>query len=457
MGARESPSFDDVEARRAPSVRFVEQFLAQGSCGRLTGLLLGQLDTFNRISATFGQQQAESFCADYAQKLRRMLPPSTPVLRLSERRFAVLIPLESMTTIIDVASILAEEHPPQLCVGDDTFLVDVTLGIAVYPTHADDAESLFRRAELALNEARQNDLTFEIYRPDSTQQQAALWKFASDLDQAVQAGNFEVYVQPKVGIADGRVAGAEALVRWRQESGRLISPADFIPFAERSGSVIPISWLVFDRVAALAEGWSSLPAGFTVAINVSAQVLDHTQFRSRLGRLKAALDARDIQLTLELTEESLVKGRNEGSGKLERIRKMGVGLAIDDFGKGYSSLTYLKEIPATEIKIDKQFIGSVASDSKDLHIVKATIDLAHAFGMQVVAEGVDNDQSLRVLAELGCELAQGFYIARPMRADLIVEWVRRYTNGKTARLSAGEAAPDRRPRPSSARPRGLSR
>jgi EAL domain-containing protein (putative c-di-GMP-specific phosphodiesterase class I) len=111
-----------------------------------------------------------------------------------------------------------------------------------------------------------------------------------------------------------------------------------------------------------------------------------------------------------------------------------MGLAIDDFGKGYSSLTYLKEIPATEIKIDKQFIGSVASDSKDLHIVKATIDLAHAFGMRVVAEGVDNDESLRVLGELGCELAQGFYIARPMRAEFLVDWVRKYRGGTSDKL-----------------------
>jgi predicted signal transduction protein with EAL and GGDEF domain len=415
-------------------VRFIEQFLAQDNAGRLTGLLLGQLDAFNRISATFGQQQSEQFCTDYTQQLRKLLPPSTPVIRLSERRFAVLIALDSMTTIIDVASNLAEEEPPQLQVGDDTFLVDVTLGIAVYPTHADNAESLFRRAELALNDARQSELTFEIYRPDSTQQQAALWKFASDLEKAVHAGELEVYMQPKVGVSDGRVAGAEALVRWRQESGRLVSPADFIPFAERSGSVIPITWFVFDRMAAMAETWSSLPAGFTIAINVSSQVLDHPEFRTRLSQLKDILEVHDLRLMIELTEESLVEDREQGSSKLDRIRKLGIGLAIDDFGKGYSSLTYLKEIPATEIKIDKQFIGALAADPKDRHIVKATIELAHAFGMQVVAEGVDNEDSLRVLAELGCELAQGFYIARPMRADLIVGWVNKYTCGATTRL-----------------------
>jgi predicted signal transduction protein with EAL and GGDEF domain len=424
------------EEQPPPSVRFIEQYLSQRKAGRLIGLLVGQLDAFNRISATFGQSHSERFCADYAQQLRRVLPPSAPIIRLSERRFAVLIGIDSMTSVIDIASQLSEEKPPELSVGDDCFLVDVTLGIAVYPTHADDASTLFRRAELALNDARRAELTFELYRPDSTQLQAALWKFTSDLERAVAAGELEVYMQPKVGIGDGRVAGAEALVRWRQDSGRLVSPADFIPYAERSGSVIPITWLVFAKVAALAEAWSGLPAGFDIGVNVSAQVLDHVEFRGRLASLKSALAARGIGLTLELTEESLVENRSEGSSKLHRIRKMGIGLAIDDFGKGYSSLTYLKEIPASEIKIDKQFIGSLATDAKDLYIVKATIELAHAFGMRIVAEGVDNDESLRVLKELGCELAQGFYIARPMRGDLLLDWIDKYTSGSAVKLLA---------------------
>jgi diguanylate cyclase (GGDEF)-like protein len=430
----ETQATEQQSARQSPRLRFIEQVLSQTKTGRLTALLLGELDAFNRISATFGQKQSDTFCAEYAQSLRMVLPPNTPVIRLSERRFAILLGLDSVTAVIDVAQRLAEKQPPQLHIGEDTFLVDVTLGIAVYPTHADNAETLFRRAELALNDARQSELTFEIYRPDSTSQQAALWKFASDLDKAVQANDFEVFMQPQISIKTGQVAGAEALVRWRQESGRLVSPSDFIPIAERSGSVVPITWYVFEQVASSAASWSGLPPGFTLSVNVSAQVLDHPEFRNHLATLKSALEARQIQLTLELSEESLVEDRSAGSGKLEKIRKLGIGLAIDDFGKGYSSLTYLKEIPATEIKIDKQFIGSVASDSKDLHIVKATIDLAHAFGMRVVAEGVDNDESLRVLTELGCELAQGFYIARPMRAEFLVEWVRKYGGGTTDKL-----------------------
>jgi len=420
--------------RPSASLRFIDQFLSSGSAGKLTGLLVGQLDAFNRISATFGADESNAFCADYAQQLRMLLPPSTPVIRLSERRFAVLLALDSVTTLIDVAARLGEEQPPQFRYGEDTFLVDLTLGIAVYPTHADDGASLFRRAELALNEARSRELTFEIYRPDATQQQAALWKFSSDLEQAVQKRALVVYMQPKVRVADGRMVGAEALVRWRQDSGRLVLPSEFIPLAERSGSVVPITWLVFEQIAEMARGWPSFPEEFSVAVNISAQALSHMEFRTRVDTLQQALALHGIGLVLELTEENLVENYESTVAKLERLRRMGIGLAIDDFGKGYSSLTYLKDIPATEIKIDKKFVGSVASDKKDWHIVKAAMELAHAFGMRVVAEGVDNSESLRVLAELGCELAQGFYIARPMRGELLADWVRTYQEDPSARF-----------------------
>ncbi len=153
-----------------------------------------------------------------------------------------------MSKVMDIAVALTEDNPPQLEVGGDHFLVDVTLGIAVYPSHADDAATLFRRAELALKEAREKELAYDIYRPDATQQQAALWKFESELQSAVARGQLEVYFQPKVEIASDRVCGVEALVRWRTESGNFVPASDFIPLAESNGAIVPLTWLVFDRI-----------------------------------------------------------------------------------------------------------------------------------------------------------------------------------------------------------------
>lgn len=421
----------DVKAKRQParagsaSIRFIDQFLKTGATTKLTGLMIGQLDAFNRISSTFGADRSKAFCAEYAQQLRSMLPPSTPVIRLSERRFAILLSIDAMAQLIDIASRLGEEQPPQFAVGDDTLLVDLMLGIAVYPTHAHDGASLFRRAELALNEARSREHTFEIYRPDATQQQATLWKFASDLEKAIQQGQIEIYFQPKVRTSDGVTVGAEALVRWRQEDGQLVMPGDFIPLAERSGSIVPMTWTVFDKVAELIESWTLATHNFSIAINISAQVLDHVDFKANVMELNRRLDRQGVGLVLELTEETLVANFSDAIKKVKRIRELGVGFAIDDFGKGYSSLTYLKDIPATEIKVDRKFISRIGVDAKDRQIVKATMELAEAFGMKVVAEGVDNGESMRTLSDLGCELAQGFYISRPMRGELLEDWVRK--------------------------------
>ena len=413
--------------RISPSIRFIDQYLATRQ-GSLTGLLLGQLDAFNRITTTFGHDQSSDFCARYIEKLRESFPPGTPVIRLAGRRFAVVFSPDSMAGIIDVAAEITEDNQPEFEVGDDHFLVDVTLGVAVHPTHADDAPSLFRRAELALQGAMKRELAYDIYRPDQTRQQATLWKLESDLDRAIQERQLEVYYQPKVDILSGIVDGVEALVRWRTESGSFIPPEDFVPLAESSGNICGLTWLVFDTVRDAVQNWSCFEEPFSMSINVSPPVLEHAEFHSRLLELQESVSDHNVTITLELTEDSLLQGEKE-LGALAELRELGVGLAIDDFGKGYSSLTYLKELPATEIKIDKQFIGTISHDETDRQIVKSVIDLAHALGMKVVAEGVDNEENLSVVSELGCEMAQGFYIARPMRCEVVQDWMTSYTSG----------------------------
>lgn len=430
----DSESEPTTNRRTSSGIRFLEQFLEHEAPRKLTGLLLGKLDAFNRISTTFGQERAESFCAEYVQHLRGVLPEGTPIFRLSDRRFAVVLALDSMSAIMDTAAGIAEDEQPQIRVDGDAFVVDVTIGVAVYPTHAENASSLFRRAELALRQAHENELSFEIYQTDATSQQAALWKFETELEKAVLAGAIEVYYQPKLAIRERRVCGVEALARWRHDSGRLVGAEEFVPLAERTGCIVAITWLVFDAVAAMTDTWAGLEQPFSVAINVSPQVLGHAEFFDRVAVLNESLADRGVELVLELTEDSLIDSDTVTMTTLRKLKSIGVGLSIDDFGKGHSALTYLKNLPADELKIDKHFIGSLASDEKDRHIVQAVISLARAFGMRVVAEGVDNDESLRVIDELGCECAQGFYFSRPMRGDLLYEWVSSYGGTVATRL-----------------------
>jgi len=413
--------------RVSPSIRFIDQFLSQKAPGGLMALLLGQLDTFNRISTTFGIEKSREFCAEYAETLRRMLPQGTPIIRLSDRRFAILAPLESMAEVADTAIMITEGHQPQMQVGEDSFLVDVTFGVAVHPQHADDAGSLFRRADLALKNAQDGELDYDIYRADATKQQATLWKLESDLKQAITNGELQVYYQPKIDLREQRVCGVEALVRWQSDSGRILMPDDFIPLAERSGTIVSLTWMVFDKVLDAAREWNRFDQPFGVAINVAPQTANHSEFCSRLEALRDELAKYNVFPIIELTEDSLLQSDENSLSNLQKIRDLGVGLAIDDFGKGYSSLTYLKQVPATEIKIDKTFIEIISVDQTDQHIVRAVIDIAHALGMQIVAEGVDSDESLAMVVELGCEMAQGYLIARPMRCDLVRKWVDDYS------------------------------
>ena len=426
--------------RVSPSIRFIEQFLRHRPPAELTVLLLGQLDTFNRISTTFGIEKSREFCAEYAETLRGMLPQGTPIIRLSDRRFAILASIESMAEVADTAIMITEGRQPQMQVGDDSFLVDVTFGVAAHPQHADDAGSLFRRADLALKNAQDGELDYDIYRTDSTKQQATLWKLESDLKKAIEDGDLEVYYQPKIDLRERKVCGVEALVRWQSDNGRILMPDDFIPLAERSGTIVPLTWLVFDKVLDSVREWNRFKQPFGVAINVAPQTASHPEFCSRLEALKNELAKYNVPLTIELTEDSLLQSNDDSQSNLKKIRELGVGLAIDDFGKGYSSLTYLKQVPATEIKIDKTFIETISVDQTDQNIVKAVIDIAHALGMQVVAEGVDSEESLAMILELGCEMAQGYLIARPMRGEFVKQWVDDYSPSLSLDEDADPAA-----------------
>ncbi len=422
-----------IRSTSSPSIRFIEQFVGRRPANTLTGVLLGQLDSFNRISTAFGEEKASEFCKDYVEKLRELFPPSTPIIRLAGRRFVVLTAPDSMASIMDSAACITEESQPQIHVDDDSFFVDVTVGIAVHPTHGKDASTLFRRAELALQAAKDKEIAYDIYTTDATRQLANLWKLESDLTAAIRRGELEVYYQPKIDLGESTVGGLEALVRWRGPDGGFVPADSFVPLAENSGQIAPLTWLVFDRVLDAVERWMYFERPLSLSINVAPQLIGMTEFYSRLRSLKEALKNQNIDLTVELTEDGLLGIDENALASLLRIRKLDVGLSIDDFGKGHSSLSYLKQIPANEIKIDKRFIESIATDNADQQIVKAVIELSHALDKRVVAEGVDSRENLEVISGLGCDMAQGFLIARPMRSDHVVEWISCYSGSSIMR------------------------
>ena len=402
----------------------VQRFINRVEPGQVAGLMLMHLDLHNRIGTSFGSEYTREFCKAYVGKLRSYLREGTIIMRLSGRRIAILIARNSISEVVDTATSIVERVEPRIQLGEDRFNVDISMGAAMYPTHAEDGESLVRRTELTLQHAVESGLTFEIYETGASGFQKALWKFETELKEAIHNELLEVHYQPQYSLSERRVTGAEALVRWRNQAGDLIPAAEFVPAAERSGAITPLTWLVFEEVAKIASKLEIAPRPFSISINVPAQVLIESEFFERLAKTRVELMRHQLSLIVELTEDSLMQTDAASLDVLEKNRRSGVGLAIDDFGKGYSSLNYLRQIPATELKVDREFVRAIAVDEKDEHIVKTAIELASAFDMQSTAEGVDSLEVLDKLAELNCSVVQGYFIGRPIALEALDRWFR---------------------------------
>jgi diguanylate cyclase (GGDEF)-like protein len=403
-------------------IEFLDACIKTNPSDEVVGLLLGQLDDFNRITTTFGHESSNSFVARYLDSLQLALPEGASLIRFSDRRFAVVVRKQSLSDVMSVAELVTEEQLPEMIFEGERLQVDVTVGVAMHPVHADDGSNLLRRAELALGTAKQKEFPFDIYRANATHQVQSLWKLESELEAAIAKGGLDVHFQPQVEIISGEPVGLEALCRWRTQSG-MVQPDSFIPIAERTGAIVPMTWLIFDRVQEAAAFWGRMQEPMSLSVNVTPQVMEDKEFYERVTVLRNHLSETNLTLTIEVTEDSLLQGGVKLDKALHRLREEGVDIALDDFGKGYSSLSHLKNIPASEIKIDKQFVGTLCTDLSDRQIVKAVTELSHGLGMSVVAEGVDSVEVLGVLSELGCDRAQGFYLARAMAPEHMLAWL----------------------------------
>jgi diguanylate cyclase (GGDEF)-like protein len=403
-------------------IEFLDVCITSNPSDEVVGLLLGELDTFNRITTTFGHEYARAFVASYLDALQGALPDGANLIRFSDRRFSVVVRKESLSDVVAVAEMVSEDQLPSMVIDGKRLHVDITVGVAMHPVHAEDGSNLLRRAELALGTAKQKELPFDIYRANATRKIQTLWKLESELEAAIENGELEVYFQPQVEIQSGEPVGLEALCRWRSDSG-MVQPDSFVPIAESTGVILPMTWLIFDKVAEAAQSWGRMAEPMSVSVNVTPQVMGDKSFYDRVASLRNKLSECNFTLTVEVTEDSLLQGGAELDKTLRRLRDEGVDIALDDFGKGYSSLSHLKNIPASEIKIDKQFVGTLFTDFSDRQIVKAVTELAHGLGMSIVAEGVDSVEALGVLADLGCERAQGFYLSRAMAPEQVLNWL----------------------------------
>ena len=303
--------------------------------------------------------------------------------------------------------------------------VSASVGIAVAPEHATEAEGLLRRADAAVQAARKvGGGASVLYSPECEPHDPARLALLGELRRALEGNELRLHYQPKVDLKTRTIVGAEALLRWPHAKRGFVSPADFVPLAEQTGLIRPLTRWVLDRATGESCAWARAGRRLPVAINVSARSLQDERIVDDVEEALLTHDVRGDRLQIEVTESAVMRDAGRAAEVLASLTGRGVAVSIDDFGTGYSSLGLLRRLPVHELKIDKSFVIGMAGDgAEDTAIVRSTADLAHNLGLTVVAEGVEDQWTLDLLSSFGCDQAQGYHIARPMPSADFIAWL----------------------------------
>jgi diguanylate cyclase (GGDEF)-like protein len=389
-------------------------------------LLLIDLDRFKEVNDTLGHHYGDQLLVQVGERLRTALRQADTVARLGGDEFAVLLPrMETGEGAVVVAKKLqAALHEPFPLDGL-SLDVEASIGLAVYPEHGNDPDELLQRADIAMYVAKETHAGFVLFDPKQDQHSPTRLVLLGELRRALDEQQLVLHYQPKIDAHIGQVLGVEALVRWQHPDQGLIPPAEFIPLAERTGLIGPLTHYVLDSALRQCQQWRQAGHELAVAVNVSARRLLDLEFPDEVVALLATWQVPARLLMVEITESTIMADPDRALEILGRLNGMGVEVAIDDFGTGYSSMAYLKTLPVHELKIDRSFVVQMTSDSRDAVIVQSTIDLGRNLGLRVVAEGVEDSLTLQHLDLLGCHAVQGYYISRPVPPNDLLSWLER--------------------------------
>ncbi|MGD9601940.1 MAG: putative bifunctional diguanylate cyclase/phosphodiesterase [Gammaproteobacteria bacterium] len=421
--------------------RFQQVLGEAHAAGTPVSLLLLDLDDFQLVNGTLGHQTGDLLLKGVARRLQGILPDRAALLaRLGGDEFALMLPGVDVAGAGAVAEAARHALEIPLDVAGQTIDVAGSLGVVTFPVHGDDFQTLLSRADLCVGVAKRTRAGYAIYEPGYDQSPERL-TLLGELRAAIEGGQLELYYQPKIALPGGQPVQVEALVRWHHPVRGFVPPDQFIPFAEQTGSIRAITrWVLATGCAQLAR-WRARGVYLNLCVNVSARDLVDDGFPALVAEMLAQAGVAPGGLWLEITESAIMDDPLQAEQTLKRLDELGVHLSIDDFGTGYSSLAYLKRLPVDELKIDKTFVLNMDRDQDDAAIVRSTIDLGHHMGLAVVAEGVDHAETLALLAQWGCDIAQGYYISRPLRADALEAWFaeRTLSNSPPAALRRAHA------------------
>jgi diguanylate cyclase (GGDEF)-like protein/PAS domain S-box-containing protein len=387
------------------------------------GVLFMDLDGFKTINDSLGHEAGDRFLVTVAERLKNRLRPEDSLARFGGDEFAVLLEeVANVTEAIRVAQRIAKGLQEPLAVNSHQVSVSTSVGIALSSEHTeDDPEGMLREADAAMYRAKeQGPGRCAVFDPAMQARAQERLELETELSQALERGEFVLYYQPEVSLHDGTIVGFEALLRWQHPQRGLLKPSAFMPLAEETDLILPIGRWVLEEACRQAKRWEeerkdAPPA--TIEVNFSSRQLARRGLTQTIEEVLRRAELEAHRLALDITETILIKASEDNTQALEALKKMGIRLHLDDFGTGYSSLSYLKRFPVDRVKVDKSFVKGLGENATDTALVRMIIDLCHTLGVEVLAEGVETSEQAALLRDMGCDMGQGYYFARPILGE----------------------------------------
>jgi len=407
----------ELPNRKLINNRLQQEILRTQRSNKPLVLIMSDLNHFKEINDTLGHHVGDIVLQQAATRLHRTFRKTDSVARLGGDEFGILLPETSLeqAKILSQKAVEAFEIP--FVIEGNSLSVGISMGLVESPVHGDDVNILVQRADIAMYISKRSNLGFSVYDPEQDTHSIGRLALMGEFRSAIENQSLELKYQPKVDLRTGNIIGAEALLRWNHPVRGNIKPDEFIPLAEQTGLIKPLTAWVLDRAVHQCMEWREVWPDFNMAINLSVHNLHDVALLTQVRQMVSQNNLLASSITMEITEGDIMTDPIRAKEILESLSMMGVTLSIDDFGTGYSSLSYLKQLPVEEIKIDKSFVLEMMNDENDAVIVKATIELAHNLGLKIVAEGVKDQQTWDRLKSLNCDIAQGYFISKPISAD----------------------------------------
>jgi len=383
------------------------------------------LDRFKEVNDSLGHTAGDELLISVGERMGAALRESDTVARLGGDEFGLLLPeLAGPHDTLPVlerlhAALELPIHVQSLPIG-----IEASIGIALYPEHGEDAQTLIQRADVAMYDAKRDGCSYMFYDDDAHDYDVTSLTLVAELRRAIAEHELVLHYQPKAALASGLVTSVEALVRWVHPKRGIVFPDSFIPIAQETSLIGPLTLYVIEEALQQARAWHREGLEMSIAVNLSTRNLLDRGFPNQVAELLSRWEVDASWLELEVTESAMLANPTRAKAVLGELSELGIRLSIDDFGTGYSSLAYLRQLPVDEIKIDRSFVIGMGVEAGDAVIVRSTVDLGRNLGLNVVAEGVETIETWELLRDLGCNTAQGYYLGRPMPAEQMSVWLR---------------------------------